>query len=223
MQDVLQIIEEAGARAGIPPMANDQYKLEQSISSINLILQEWFNKGHFLNQLVEADPLPLLSGVKEYELDIGVHDIHSASLRNSTIGDNRDIAMTKISIKTYSKIPNKNVPGRPLQFVYDRQNQGRVIFWQVPDRDGYEFYYWYRRAYEEITEINQTPDISYQQNEALAASLAVRLCEKFNFDPTRLAYLKELETMQVNVAIREDDDGATLNIRPDAYARRGIL
>lgn len=213
MQDVLQIIEEAGARAGIPPVSNDSYQLEQAVSSLNLILQNWYNETNLLNLYTEREPIPLLKGVHEYFLPNDIFDIHTASIRGADIG--RDQGLTRISIEEYTRVPNKMEPGFPHQFLYDRQvDDPRIIFWLVPDRDGYEFYYWSKDRYPEldVDNLSGLPNITYQQHEALNAELAVRLCEKFNFDPNKISYLKQLAMQAYDNMVRENSDGSVLNI-----------
>ena len=131
-----EIIEEAYERCGLRGVAG--YQLKTARRSLNILFQEWANRGIHLWQIADGY-LTLVAGTNEYIgyrssgdgtstlLDsagaqlFGVDDIFEASYRsNAGTTSQSDSPLTKISRSTYSSLSNKLATGQPSQYWVQR-------------------------------------------------------------------------------------------------------
>ena len=118
---VEEIIEEAYERIGV--QVSSGYQLKTARRSLNILFQEWGNRGIHYWEIGELD-LDLVEGQAEYKFfrssgdgtsattvpanTFGVADVLEATLRSDrTATDQADSALTKIDRSTYSALSNK--------------------------------------------------------------------------------------------------------------------
>ena len=107
------IIEEAFERTGVQG-ARTGYQLRSARRSLNIMFQEWGNRGVHLWK-VKLAKVPLVEGQAEYNFAADsenfpedISDVLEAYYRNnSDTTAPSDIALTKIDRSTYSQTPNK--------------------------------------------------------------------------------------------------------------------
>ena len=129
-----EIIEEAYERIGLQGVSG--YQLKTARRSLNILFQEWGNRGLHYWEVDEAD-INLVEGQAEYIFfratsdgtsavtnpadTYGVADVLEATLRtNRTAVNQADSGLTKIARSAYSALANKNSKGTPSQYFVQR-------------------------------------------------------------------------------------------------------
>ena len=116
-----EIAEEAWERAGRELRSG--YDLRTARRSMNLMTIEWQNRG--INMwTIEQGSLDLVQGQATYALPDDTIDLLEQSIRtgaNDTTTQS-DLNLNRISISTYSSIPNKIMQARPIQVVVHRDS-----------------------------------------------------------------------------------------------------
>ena len=136
-----------------------------------------------------------------------------------------DINITRISVDTYSTIPNKNAQGRPIQVWINRQSGATdpvtgvanptINVWPSPDQDNfYTFVYWRLRRMQDAGNGTTTQDIPFRLLPALVAGLAYHLSMKLPNALERVGMLKAVYDEQWGMASDEDREKASLRLAP---------
>ena len=143
-----EIVEEAFERIGLTNVAG--YQLKSARRSLNILLQEWGNRGIHYWEIDELD-LDLIEGQAEYDFFrssgdgtsatstpngvYGVSDILEAQLRsNRTQTTQSDSPMTKVDRSTYAGFSNKLSKGTPNQYWVERFiDKVRIHVYPTPD------------------------------------------------------------------------------------------
>lgn len=116
-----EIAEEAWERAGRELRSG--YDLQTARRSMNLMTIEWQNRG--INMwTIEQGLIDLVQGQATYALPDDTIDLLEQSIRtgaNNTVTQS-DLNLNRISIVTYSSIPNKITQSRPIQVVIHRDS-----------------------------------------------------------------------------------------------------
>ena len=125
-----EIVEEAYQRIGINQL--DGYQIKSARRSLNIMFQEWGNRGLHYWELDETN-IDLIENQNQYVFYrastdgtsatttptngvYGMDDVLEATYRTDrTQSSQQDIALTKISRSTYSGISNKLSTGQPTQ------------------------------------------------------------------------------------------------------------
>ena len=177
--DFTEIAEEAWERAGKEMRTG--YDLRTARRSMNLLMLEWQSRGINMWTIDEGD-IPLVAGTGTYDLpadtiDLLDHVIRTGAGNSST---QADLTITRISVSTYSSIPNKLNSGRPIQIWVQRlRDAPKVTVWPVPDTaQTYSLHYWRLRRIQDAGQGAETPDVQYRFLPALIAGLAYHLAVK---------------------------------------------
>ena len=211
--NVEEIISEAFERCGLDPQIQTGDRAVSARRSLNLLFSEWANRG--INYwAVEQQTLTLVNGTTSYALPVGTIDIIDAVVRDSSGTDTSDQIINRVSIADYNQLPNKSSPGKPSQYMLDKQYTPVAYFWQVPDRDTYSMVYWAIRQLEDVTASNQDADIPYRWNECICAGLASKLSLKYANEKFQI--LNEMYERAFAFAAASDNDGVSLRIQPTA-------
>ena len=211
--DVEEIITEAFERCGLDPQIQTGDRAVSARRSLNLLFSEWANRG--INYwAVEQQTLTLVNGTTSYALPVGTIDIIDAVVRDSAGTDTSDQIINRVSIADYNQLPNKSSPGKPSQYMLDKQYTPVAYFWQVPDRDTYSMVYWAIRQLEDVTASNQDADIPYRWNERICAGLASKISLKYANEKFQI--LNEMYERAFAFAAASDNDGVSLRIQPTA-------
>jgi len=176
--DIAEIIEEAYERCGLRMRTG--YDLNTARRSLDLISQEWGNKGvNFWT--VEETSTSLAAATASITLAADTVDIIEAFIRTGSGVSQQDIPVTRLSTAEWAGVPNKLVQGRPVNFWLNRLVSSVVMhLWPVPDKSTYTF------VYQKIRRIEDTgaspgatnPDVPVRFLPALTADLALKLAAK---------------------------------------------
>lgn len=223
--DMNTICEEAFERCGSELRSG--YDLRTARRSLNLLTIEWANKGINL-WTVEQGEIPLVQGQAVYDLPVDTIDLLDHVVRTGTGQNQTDININRISVSTYSTIPNKNAQGRPIQVWINRQSgaeypdgvtttvkKPQINVWPTPDGStSYTFVYWRLRRIQDMGSGITTADIPFRFLPALVAGLAFHLSIKIPEAATRSADLKVMYDEAFRDAVDEDREKAALRIAP---------
>jgi len=120
-----ELVEEAYERCGRELRSG--YDLRTARRSLNLLVTEWANQGINL-WTMEQGSIPLYTDQITYPLPINTVDLVETIIRTGVDQNQTDINISRISVSTYSTIPNKLATGRPIQIYIDRQGGQTYTF-----------------------------------------------------------------------------------------------
>lgn len=231
--DLNNLIEEAFERCGLELRTG--YDIRTARRSLNLLTIEWANRGINL-WTVEQGSIPLVQGQITYDLPVDTIDLLDHVIRTQTGVEQTDINISRISVDTYSTIPNKNAQGRPIQVWINRQsgakypingnepdttnpitgiNPPNINVWPAPEQSNfYTFVYWRLRRIQDAGNGVNTQDIPFRMLPCLVAGLAYYLAMKLPEALPRVEMLKLAYEEQWNLASSEDREKASLRIAP---------
>jgi hypothetical protein len=221
------LVEEAFERCGAELRTG--YDLRTARRSLNLLTIEWANRGINL-WTIEQGSIPLVQGQIVYDLPIDTIDLLEHVVRTQTGQQQTDITINRISIDTYSTIPNKNAQGRPIQVWINRQSGAdypidgvanpQINVWPAPDQSNYyTFVYWRLRRLQDAGDGVTTQDIPFRFLPCLVAGLAYHLSLKVPGALERSMSLKAQYEELWQQAADEDREKAPLRIAPRQYFR----
>jgi hypothetical protein len=210
--DVADYIEEAFERCGLEVTTG--YDFRTAKRSLNLLLAEWANRG--LNQwTIARTEIPLSAGQREYSLGEDTIDILSAVLRR----DNTDYSIDRVSRDADLNVPNKSTTGRPSQFFVSRSINPVVKLWPTPQNSTDVLIFDRLVRMDDAGGGSNTVEMPFRFFPALAAGLAYYISLKRA--PQRTELLKALYEDEMERAMSEDRDRASLRIEPYIGYYRG--
>jgi hypothetical protein len=229
--DLNNLVEEAFERCGSELRTG--YDLRTARRSLNLLTIEWSNRGINL-WTIEEGSIPMVQGQITYNLPVDTIDLLDMVIRTQTGIQQSDININRISVSTYSTIPNKNAQGRPIQVWINRQSgaevpdglipPGTVVqnptinVWPSPDQSNfYTFVYWRLKRIQDAGNGVNTQDIPFRMLPALVAGLAYYLSMKIVGAESRIEMLKMAYEEQWTLASGEDREKASLRLAPRQY------
>lgn len=217
-----ELVEEAFERCGAELRTG--YDLRTARRSLNLLTIEWANKGINL-WTVEQGSIPMVQGQIVYDLPDDTIDLLDHVIRTGSGVGQTDINITRISVDTYSTIPNKNAQGRPIQVWINRQSGAdypvtgvanpQINVWPCPDQNNfYTFVYWRLRRIQDAGTGTTTQDIPFRFLPCMVAGLAYHLSLKIPGAIDRAPALKAMYDEAWQQAADEDREKAALRIAP---------
>jgi hypothetical protein len=209
--DISDLVEESFERCG--QELRTGYDLKTARRSLNLLTVEWSNRGINL-WTIEQGVVPLVDGQSTYDLPTDTIDLLDMVVRDGTGQNQTDINISRISVSTYSTIPNKNVKGRPIQVWVNRQITPQINVWPTPDGEQYSFVYWRLRRIQDASGSTQTMDIPFRFLNCMVAGLAYYLSMKLDVDPGRRGELKMDYEQQLQMAQDEDREKSPIRLVP---------
>ena len=228
-----EIIEEAYERLGI--QVSSGYQLKTARRSLNILFQEWGNRGIHYWEVGEAN-IDLIEGQAEYEFfratgdgtsavtnpanTYGVADVLEATLRsNRTQTTQTDSSLTKISRATYSALSSKLSKGTPAQFFVQRfVDKTTITVYPTADSSNASkdlHFYYLKRIQDVDSTYTDATDLPYRFVPCMVSGLAFYLSQKVNPQLTqtmKLYYEDELAR-----ALSEDGSAASTYITPKNY------
>ena len=221
------LIEESFERCGLELRSG--YDFRTARRSLNFMLTEWANRGINL-WTIEQGQITLVQGQITYDLPVDTVDLLEHVIRTfpSSVANQTDININRISISTYSTIPNKLTQGRPIQVWVNRRSgqttDGEILYpqinvWPSPDQGTeespyYYFVYWrLRRMYDAGNGAN-VEDIPFRFQNALVAGLAYMLSVKLPDALQRVSMLKQQYDEAWELAAGEDREKAPDRLVP---------
>jgi hypothetical protein len=119
--DLNDLVEEAFERCGIELRTG--YDFRTARRSLNILTVEWANRG--INMwTIEQGSIDLVQGQNTYWLPSDTIDLLEHQIRTNANQqyNQTDITISRISVSTYSTIPNKLAQGRPIQVWIQRMS-----------------------------------------------------------------------------------------------------
>lgn len=228
--DLTEIVEEAFERVGLELRTG--YDFRTARRSLNLLLTEWANRGINL-WTIDTGTIPLIQGVNTYDLPDDTVDLIEHVIRNypGSEANQIDININRISVSTYSTIPNKLTQGRPIQVWVNRRSGQttdtpgatakvpQITVWPTPDQGTaeapfyYFVYYRLRRMVDAGNGVN-VEDIPFRFQECLICGLAYRLAMKLPGGLERIQLLKSQYDEAWEMAAGEDREKAPDRLVP---------
>ena len=227
-----ELFEEAFERCGVEMRTG--YDFRTARRSLNILTIEWANKGINL-WTVEQGSIPMVQGQITYPLPVDTIDLIEHVIRTQTGQAQTDININRISVDTYSTIPNKNAQGRPIQVWINRQSGATypvggqpagtnpstgvdhpsINVWPAPDQNNfYTFVYFRLRRIQDAGEGIATQDIPFRMLPAMVAGLAYHLSLKIPGALERSVMLKGMYDEAWEQAADEDREKAPLRLAP---------
>ena len=214
--DLNEILEESFERCGAE--ARTGYDLRTARRSLNILLAGWANLGINL-WTVDSGTINLVQGTNTYNLpddtvDLIEHVIRTGAGAAST---QADLTITRISVSTFSSIPNKLQQARPIQVWVNRQAPTpQVVIWPTPDgSQQYQFVYWrLRRLQDAGAGGTYTQDIPFRFIPPLISGLAYYLSMKIPGAMERMQVLKAQYDQDLELAMGEDRDKSAVRFVP---------
>ena len=228
-----EIIEEAYERLGI--QVSSGYQLKTARRSLNILFQEWGNRGIHYWEVSETD-IDLIEGQSEYIFfrstgdgtsavtipanTYGVADVLEATIRtNRTAVNQSDAALTKIARATYSALSSKLSKGTPAQFFVQRfVDKTTITVYPTADSSNASkdiHFYYLKRIQDVDSTYTDATDLPYRFVPCMVSGLAFYLSQKVNPQLTqtmKLYYEDELAR-----ALSEDGSAASTFITPKNY------
>mgnify|MGYP003641560210 FL=1 len=228
-----EIIEEAYERLGI--QASSGYQLKTARRSLNILFQEWGNRGIHYWEVGEAN-IDLIEGQAEYDFfratgdgtsavtnpanTYGVADVLEATLRsNRTQTTQTDSSLTKISRATYSALSSKLSKGTPAQFFVQRfVDKTTITVYPTADSSNASkdlHFYYLKRIQDVDSTYTDATDLPYRFVPCMVSGLAFYLSQKVN--PQLTQTMKLLYEDELARALSEDGSAASTYITPKNY------
>lgn len=214
--DLNEYVEEAFERCGSELRTG--YDLKTARRSMNLLFADWANRGINL-WTVEQGTINLIQGTNTYNLPDDTVDLIEHVIRTGAgnVSTQVDLTITRISVSTYSSIPNKLQQARPIQVWVNRQTPTpQITVWPTPDQsNNYQFVYWrLRRIQDAGAGGTYTQDVPFRFIPCLVAGLAYYLSMKIPGAMERMQVLKQQYDEAWDLASTEDREKAAVRFVP---------
>ena len=214
--DLNEIVEEAMARCGAEMRTG--WDLRTARNSLNLMLIDWASRGINL-WCIEQGSQVLTPGTNTYTLPADTVDLLEHVIRTGAgnVSTQTDLTITRISVSTYSSIPNKLQSARPIQIWINRQGPApQFTVWPTPDNSQtYTFVYWrLRRIQDAGAGGTYTQDVPFRFIPALVSGLAYYLSMKIPGAMERMQVLKAQYDEDWDLASTEDREKAAVRFVP---------
>jgi hypothetical protein len=214
--DLNEIVEEAFERCGAELRTG--YDLKTARRSLNLLFAAWANQG--VNMwTIEQGSQVLTAGTNTYTLPADTVDLIEHVIRTGAgnVSTQTDLTITRISVSTYSSIPNKLQQARPIQIWINRQAAApQFTVWPTPDNSQtYTLVYWrLRRIQDAGAGGTYTQDVPFRFIPALVSGLAYYLSMKIPGAMERMQVLKAQYDQDWDLASTEDRDRSAVRFVP---------
>ena len=228
-----EIIQEAYERIGISAVSG--YQLKTARTSLNLLFQEWGNRGLHYWQVAETN-IDLIEGQAEYTFYrasgdgtssvttapasvYGVADVLEATYRqNRTQTTQSDSSMTKIARSAYSALSSKLSKGTPSQYFVQRFiDKTTITVYPTPDSTNAskDMHFYYIKRIQDAGDYTNATDVPFRFVPCMTAGLAYYLAQKYA--PERLQAMKLFYEDELARALAEDGSASSTYITPKVY------
>ncbi len=208
--DIDEVIQEATEMIGGEQTLG--HEPQSARRSINLILNDWQNRGVLLWKIYTT-AVTVSTSVTSYDLSSSTTDALQVNLRR----DSTDIELQRISFEEYLNVPNKSQAGRPTQYTVKRDLANPTIhIYPVPDNATDILKIEAIRQVEDINKsADQNADAPVRFLPALTCGLSYYLSMKRNNIPMdRIQMLKANYEEKLAMALEEDRERASLLLKP---------
>ena len=227
-----EIIEESFERLGIQDVTG--YHLKSSRRSLNIMFQEWGNRGLHYWEVGELN-LDLIEGQAEYKFFrssgdgtsatstpngvYGISDVLEAQLRsNRTQTTQSDSPMTKVDRSTYAGFSNKLSKGTPNQYWVQRLiDHVSISVYPTPDSTNAskDMHFYYIKRIQDVGDYTNATDLPFRFVPCMVSGLAYYLSMKYA--PQLTQQMKLLYEDEFQRALQEDGSASSTYITPKAY------
>ena len=237
-----EIVEESFERLGIHNVTG--YQLKSSRRSLNILLQEWGNRGIHYWEIRDTN-IDLVEGQDTYKLYrssaeataagdqattknnanaaenvFSVSDILESQLRANTIGstDQSDTPMTKIDRSTYGGLSNKKSKGTPNQYWVERFiDRTEVHVYPTPDSTNAakHVHIYYIKRIDDVGDYTNSTDLPFRFVPCMVSGLTYYLSQKYA--PQLTQGMKLLYEDELARALAEDGSASSTYITPKTY------
>lgn len=213
--DLSELVEEAFERCGAELRTG--YDLKTARRSLNLLFADWANRGINL-WTVSTGTINLVQGTATYSLPDDTVDLleHVIRTGSGNVSTQADLTITRISVSTYSSIPNKLTQARPIQVYINRQAPTpNITVWPTPDgSQPYQFIYWYLQRIQDAGDGSNTMEVPFRFIPCMVAGLAYYLSMKLPNAMERMQVLKAQYDEAWDLASTEDREKAAVRFVP---------
>ena len=228
-----EIIEEAFERLGIQNITG--YQLKTSRRSINIMLQEWGNRGiHYWE--IDDTNIDLIEGQSDYDFFrssadgtsavttptngiTGMSDVLEAQLRsNRTQTTQPDSPMTKVDRSTYAGFSNKLSQGTPNQYWVERFiDRVRIHVYPTPDSTNAsnDMHFYFIKRIQDAGDYTNATDVPFRFVPCMVSGLSYYLAQKYK--PELIQAMKLVYEDELARALAEDGSASSTYITPKAY------
>jgi hypothetical protein len=208
--DIDEVIQEALEMIGGEQTLGHEPKSARR--SINLLLQDWQNRGVML-WTANTSTVTLVTSVTTFALASSTIDVLEAvHNRNNT-----DIQLERISMQEYLKIPNKTQTGRTTQYAVRHERGNPVVhLWPLPENNTDQIKLEIVSYMEDVNKSAiQNADISRRFLPCLTSGLAYYMSMKRpNVEASRIAMIKQEYEERLQRAMDEDRERVSIFLKP---------
>ena len=228
------IIEEAFERTGVQGTRTG-YQLRSARRSLNIMFQEWANRGVHLWK-VKLAKVPLVEGQAEYNFASDSENfpqdldtvLEAYYRNNSDATAPQDIALTKIDRSAYSATPNKLAKGTPSQYYVERKLNPSIFLYTTPSSSvsstttpsNFQFCFYYLARIQDAGSYNYTSDVVNRFYPCMMSGLAYYLSQKVS--PERSGELERRYESEMLRALDADNQGTSSFISPQTFYGDGV-
>jgi hypothetical protein len=209
--DIDEVIQEAMEMIGGEQTLGHDPKSARR--SINLLLQDWQNRGVLL-WTANTTTVSVSTSVTAYALASSTVDVLEVVLNR----DDTDLQLERITMEEYPKIPRKGQTGRPSQYAVRRDRDNPTMYlWPIPENTTDLLKIEQVRYTQDVNKSAvQTADISRRFYPCLTAGLSYFMSMKRpGIEGGRIQFLKAEYEERLARAMDEDKERASLRIVPN--------
>ena len=227
-----EIVEESFERIGLQNVAG--YQLKSARRSLNILLQEWGNRGIHYWEIDELD-IDLIEGQAEYKFFrssddgtsatstpasvYGMSDVLEAQLRsNRTQTTQSDSPMTKVDRSNYAGFSNKLSKGTPNQYFVQRFiDHVSIQVYPTPDSTNAskDMHIYYIKRIQDAGDYTNASDVPFRFIPCMVSGLAFYLAQKYQ--PQMVQAMKLYYEDEFARALAEDGSASSTHITPKTY------
>ena len=208
--DIDEVIQEATEMIGGEQTLGHEPKSARR--SINLLLQDWQNRGVML-WTANTSAVTLTTSVTTFTLASATIDVLEA-VHNR---DDRDIQLERISMQEYLKIPNKGQTGRTTQYAVRHERGNPVVhLWPIPENSTDKIKLELVSYMQDVDKSAvQNADISRRFLPCLTAGLAYHMSMKRpGVEAGRITMIKQEYEERLQRAMDEDRERVSIFLKP---------
>jgi len=208
--DIDEVIQEAMEMIGGEETLGHEPKSARR--SINLLLQDWQNRGVML-WTANTSTVNLATSVTTFALGSSTIDVLEAVHNRS----DRDIQLERISMQEYLKIPNKGQTGRTTQYAVRHERGNPIVhLWPIPENSTDNIKLELVSYMEDVNKSAiQNADISRRFLPCLTAGLAYHMSMKRpGVEAGRISMIKQEYEERLQRAMDEDRERVSIFLKP---------
>lgn len=209
-----ELLQDAAGMVGGGPILAEE--LASARRGLDYLLTQIQNRNVLLHK-IETTSVPVSIGTSTVAFDNTILDTLNVAVQTSSTAP--VITMNRLGYESWARLTNKDQPGRPIQYWFDRELSGNQLYlWPVPDQT-YNLVLTIQKTTEDTVRAFDNVDVPRRFLPALLYGLAyyvgLRRGDKVPND--RLARLKGEYEAALRESMREDRERASIFIRVGRY------